>query len=124
MLGWIDNTFDVRGIILLLRYPCAVVASQIRYDEDWETSSPPDTDNLRRGYGGYLPGSLLDSYYDVFSGIETRKEYLGAMWSIDNILALRESDRSNIITTHYENIAVDESEKLNRTFDFFGFWKG
>lgn len=27
MLGWIDSTFDVRGIILLLRHPCAVVAS-------------------------------------------------------------------------------------------------
>ncbi|MCS4191513.1 hypothetical protein GGP51_003009 [Salinibacter ruber] len=121
MLGWIDNTFDVRGIILLLRHPCAVVASQIHYDEDWKNSSPPDTDNLRRGYGGYLPDSFLNSCRDALSEIETREEYLAAMWSIDNIFGIRESDRANVLTTHYEDIVVDESSELKRIFDFLGF---
>lgn len=79
MLGWIDNTFDVRGIILLLRHPCAVVASQLRYDEDWRDSTPPDADNVRSGYGGHLPDSFLDSYREALEGVETREEYLAAM---------------------------------------------
>jgi hypothetical protein len=121
MLGWIDNTFDVRGIVLIVRHPCAVVASQIRYDEDWKNSSPPAIGNLRRGFGGYLPDSFLYSYQDALKGVENKEEYLAAMWSIDNILALKESGRESIAITHYEDIVMNKSRELKRIFEFLGF---
>ncbi len=121
MLGWILNKFEVRGIVLLLRHPCAVVASQIQYDEDWRDSTPPNSSDIREGFGGRLPDRFINRYEKILCSLSSREEYLAAMWCIDNILSLKNLNSDNVVIAKYENLVLKNKKELRRIFDFLSF---
>lgn len=46
LLGWLTRRFPTRPPVLLIRHPCAVVASQLRVGSAWEAAAPGDLARL------------------------------------------------------------------------------
>jgi aspartyl-tRNA(Asn)/glutamyl-tRNA(Gln) amidotransferase subunit B len=59
MLPWFSERFPVRSIVSIVRHPCAVVASQMSYQDTWRTAEPPSEDSIRTGFGGEIDEETL-----------------------------------------------------------------
>jgi sulfotransferase family protein len=112
LLGWIRANFPGMPMILLLRHPCAVVASRLALgwkDSLFETMEQED---------------LVE---DFLSPIETRiraarddfERHL-FLWCIDNYVPLRQFAPGEIHLAFYENLLAHPKEELRRLFAFLG----
>ncbi|MCB9434285.1 MAG: sulfotransferase [Ardenticatenaceae bacterium] len=103
LLPWICQNFEIPAPILLLRHPCAVIASQLNYG--WENAKRPD-----------IPPYLGE--YPVFqtslAETEGNEEYLAALWALDQLPVLMEqAPHPWIIITYEELLLRPESVLLN-----------
>jgi Sulfotransferase family len=112
LLGWMRANFPGMPIILLLRHPCAVVASRLALG--WK-------DNL---YETMEQGELVE---DFLRPMET--EIRGArdaferhlfLWCIENYVPLRQFAPEQIHLAFYENFLVHPDEEIDRLFSFLG----
>ena len=112
LLGWLGANFPGMPIVLLLRHPCAVVASRLALG--WR-------DNL---FGMMEQEDLLE---DFLSPMETRiraarddfERHL-FLWCIDNYVPLRQFEPGGIHLAFYENLLIHPKEELRRLFAFLG----
>ncbi len=123
LLPWISETFKLRANYLIMRHPCATIASQ-----------------LETGYRGYflqrsspLPREIVlkeallipqvrenEWLVRKLQSIETQAEILALVWSLDNYVPL------SYLTTHpgsihpiiYEKLIVDFEEEIEKIFGF------
>lgn len=97
LLPWMTARFSIPPPLLLIRHPCAVVASQ-RRERAW--ASPPKPK---------LPGPLVDigSLQKVVEGLETPEEYLAATWAIDNYLPLSAPGAHHWQVVSYERLVTN-----------------
>jgi hypothetical protein len=118
LLGWLSNTFPVKGVILLLRHPCAVIASQIRMGERensfWKYASPPDEAGLQGGFLGWLPGPIFQQFEHVLRKIKTREEYLAALWCLDTWIPLHDGRDPRWTICTYENLVMSCESEFSR----------
>ncbi len=122
MLHWLDRSFDTQQRILILRHPCAVVASQLSYESsEWRKADLPDRQELQSAFGGWIPDDLFQRFRSVLAGIETHAGYLAAVWCLDNYIPLRYEGRSvpGVVTT-YERLVGHHSEEYTRIFNRVG----
>ncbi len=83
MLPWFAEQFDVRGIIFIIRHPCAVVNSMMRFGQwdkwTWEyvikDSVASPTVQI-----DHLPDSVQNTFAPVINRISTKTEALTLMW--------------------------------------------
>jgi len=122
LLHWMERTFDIGAMILLLRHPCAVVASQLSYESsEWRRADLPSRGKLQSEFGGWIPTDLFRRFRDVLSGIQTHAGYLAAVWCLDNYIPLRYEDRSlPAIVTTYERLVRHRGEECARIFGQIG----
>jgi len=78
LLPWMCQTFDIRSPVLLVRYPCAVIASQLK-STAWKTISRPDAPP----YIANFP--LFKAALSKTEGVEV---HLAAQWALDPLSAL------------------------------------
>ena len=121
MVHWINHTFDLRGIIVLLRHPCAVVASQLDYEHTannaWEQAEPP---NLEDGFFCSLPDEVSTRFASVFRQIKTREETLATIWALDTYCALRlHGDAPGPVVT-YEHLVASPQDTIGTLFADLG----
>ncbi len=113
MLGWIIEKFPILPPILLMRHPCAVLASI-----------------YKRGWGGsmsmYIKAdqAFRDRYPQfehIFKNIKTVEEVFAARWCIDYFLplSLRETHPFELVS--YEQLVVDGPAVLEPVFQRLGF---
>jgi hypothetical protein len=118
MLHWFTGQFDVRGLVFLVRHPCAVVASMLRHGswtddeegiEDQQFAEPPNG----------LPASLQDPFGPILARIETRTEALATLWCIDHYVPLvQHADGSYPwMLVPYERLVARGREELRRMAD-------
>jgi hypothetical protein len=118
MIGWLARTFDLR-VVLLLRHPCATVASQASLG--WGTKrkvieallEQPELvqDHLKADFERLDPGSL-----------DTTVARLAARWAVENRVALvmaAQDDR--ILPVAYEDLVARPRPGLERIFSFLGW---
>lgn len=122
MLHWIDATFDLRGIVLLVRHPCAVVASQLDYEHAqtnaWAQATP--SNDVEVDLAGSLPDGLVDRFGDRLRRLETREEVLAALWAVDTYCALRlHGDAPGPVVT-YEDLVASPHDTLRTLFASLG----
>jgi hypothetical protein len=118
MLRWMANTFSARGILLLIRHPCAVISSQLRYEEKpWKDAEVPS--DVTTGFGGTLPDFALERFGDILSSLETTEEALAASWCLDQYFPLYE-ERAPFpgLIVPYEKLLLDGHSELRRIFDY------
>jgi hypothetical protein len=122
MLHWIDETFDLRGIVILVRHPCAVVASQLDYEHsetnDWAQASPDE--KVETVLAGALPESLVDRFAPLVRDLDTGEEVLAALWAVDTYCALRLRGDPPGHVVAYEDLVASPRESLDSVFASLG----
>lgn len=110
MLGWIIERFPIRRPILLLRHPCAVVASTLRQNW-WETIGPPPEEEFI---------ARRPEFADVMAKLRTPEEFVAAIWAIDTFEPLHLPRPHGWEILFYEEVVKDCEGHMLRIFDAWG----
>lgn len=128
LLPWVSERFDFRSIFLIIRHPCAVVASQLKtgiygYDHKYPpfSSYMPDTKTIINEI------SEIESIDDEMKGclkkIKTKEEILAAAWCIDNLIPLSYNKQFPWKTIFYEDLVKNGEKVLTDLFKNIGVEK-
>lgn len=104
--------FPLRTPILLIRHPCAVVASQMRHPA-WSPNTSPIVDS--RFLTAYPWAS------DVLTDIKTWEEALAANWCMDYFAPLSTPTPHPWILVIYEKLVRHGEEEIQRIFNALEF---
>jgi hypothetical protein len=111
-IDWLTETFGVRSI-LLVRHPCAVVASQMR----WGSWTTPDRDRA-------VTPALLEDFPALrraHAAAGTHEEILALSWLAGTLPPLRAPDANRKwLTVFYEDLVLDPAGTIRTIFDWLG----
>jgi hypothetical protein len=113
LLGWLRAHFPSTPIVLLLRHPCAVVASQMALkDWDWSVvlgnfSSQPE-----------LMAEHLEPFRSQLESPMSEVEQHAVAWAIDYFVPLRELRPGDAHVLFYEHLVADPAQHLPPLFAF------
>ena len=120
LLPWLSCTFRLRKTFMLIRHPCATVASQIK--TGW-TGYPLSVEaGLRRGDVGLLRQTVLsgltalpkiERHADVLAAAEragTIEELLAIEWGLDYQIPLSDTNSHDWHLVAYESLAACRTE--------------
>ncbi len=112
-LKWIHNNFPEMKIILLLRHPCAVVASWLKADFG---NALPGRDRLLsdKEFTKNIDEFILDEY----SKVDTAFESLIFLWCISYWIPFKEINKDEVHLVFYENLIIEPSNELEALFSF------
>jgi hypothetical protein len=108
LLRWMTEKFPIRTPILLMRHPCAVVASQMRHPS-WSPAASP-----------YVDSRFLAAYpwvSDILTDVETWEEALAATWCMDYFAPLSTPKPRPWLLVTYEKLVRHGEEEIGRIFD-------
>lgn len=106
LLPWICQTFEIRAPILLIRHPCAVIASQLNLPF-WKNAERPVAPPYIKNF------PLLTSALGKTEGAE---ENLAALWVLDQLpVLIQPLPRPSIIVT-YEELFLHPKITLSKIF--------
>jgi hypothetical protein len=110
LLGWMRAHFPGMPIILLLRHPCAVVAS--RLDLGWKDnlSETMEQKELVEDY-------LLPMETEIRAARDDFERHL-FLWCIDNYVPLKQLGPQNVHLAFYENLLARPRAELKSLFSF------
>jgi hypothetical protein len=112
LLGWMRANFPGMPIILLLRHPCAVVASRLALG--WK-------DNLSETMGQEeLVEDFLRPMEPEIRGARDAFESHLFLWCIENYVPLRQFAPGEIHLAFYENFLARPEDEIGRLFSFLG----
>lgn len=115
MLNWFDEQFQVRGIVLIIRHPCAVVNSMLKWEHGWNDVSAQDKNQEESPiYIKHLPESVQDTFAPVLDRISTPAEVLATTWCLDYYLPLMYSASQPWLLLPYERLVISGREELQR----------
>lgn len=112
LLPWICRNFAPRAPILLIRHPCAVVASQMRSNVvAWKTP-----------WRGEMPGYLLHrpELQRVMERLDKREELLAARWALDYLPTLTAAGPRPWQLVSYEELLLRPKQTIERVFARWG----
>lgn len=126
MFHWFLGEFDTRATVLLMRHPCAVVASMLNHGS-WNEEGHLDVLGASRAeqalHGGELPPSLEEVFRPVLDRISTQVEVLATMWCLDHYIPLIHHPQENngrwLLVT-YERLVTEGEAELNRIAEEVG----
>jgi hypothetical protein len=108
LLPWLTERFPTRAPVLVIRHPCAVIASQIA--AGWAPPTEhPDPDLL----------SDFPQARSVIEGLETDEELRAAGWALDTLVPFSSPTPHRWVTLPYE-IALRGEEVLDPVFANWG----
>lgn len=110
LLPWLTRRFALRGIVLLIRHPCAVVSSQM---ENFRIPDPCREDNLR-----YLERHL-PHLLPFARGLETEEERRALTWALDQHAPLS-APAGSWTRASYERLVLDGPAAATRLFASLG----
>lgn len=109
LLPWLTHEFDMNPPILLIRHPCAVVASQLRH-EAW-SRVPEEFEIPQTKYN-----DIYYKYVDILKTISTKEEALAARWCLEYKIPFSYPRPHPWILVTYENLVKNGEEELRRIF--------
>ncbi len=124
MLPWIQKRFQLKGIILIIRHPCAVIASQINSGFIGYHPSFPPYKNIFPTHKDILNeiskmDFLEEKVVNKLKRIQTTEEILAATWCLDNIIPLSVKKPYTFDIIFYEELVKDckkAIEGLNKKY--------
>ena len=111
LLPWMCRSFSIRAPVLLIRHPCAVIASQMRSPIDWKNPARPEIPSQFPGY------SRLQK---IIKALDTREEFLAADWALDYLPALLAPSLHPWQVISYEELRLRSEEAMQRIFATWG----
>ena len=122
MLHWLNATFPLRGTVLIIRHPCAVIASRIEKRGADRLNAHGSTPAEQAAMAP-LSESLRERFAPVLDRIETRAEILAVQWCLDHYILFEEhapSDTYPWVLVPYESLVTDRLQELERVVDALG----
>jgi hypothetical protein len=110
MLKWIDIQFPKVPKIFIIRHPCSVVQSRMRLA--WAT----DGDIRYFLNQPKLIADFLDDKLDVITNAKTNEEKHAIIWSITNLVPIRQFQKEHLNVFRYENLVKNSEEEVPRLF--------
>ena len=117
-LKWLHENFPEVPMVLLMRHPCAVVLS--RMELKWATDSDihpflaqPD-----------LVEDYLGQHMDLIRNATTDEEKHAIIWSVNNLVPLRQFKHNQLKIVYYENLCTQPEVEIPALFEYMGFQKG
>ena len=118
MLHWFEGRFEVRRTVLVVRHPCAAVASMLQHGA-WKNvmnatrpGRPLDLSTL--------PAELRQRFQPLVDAIETPEDALAVAWCIDNYIPLLHFDEHPWILLPYERLIRRKEDEVRRLARAFG----
>ena len=112
LLGWMRANFPGMPIILLLRHPCAVVASRLALGWRDNLSETMEQEALVEDF-------LLPMEADIRAARDDFERHL-FLWCIDNYVPLKQLGPGEIHLCFYENLLVNPEAELRSLFASLG----
>ena len=112
LLAWMRANFPGMPIVLLLRHPCAVVASRLALGWRDNLDETMDQEELVEDF-------LLPVEDEIRAASDDFERHL-FLWCIDNFVPLKQFRPGEIHLTFYENLLADPETELKSLFDFLG----
>jgi len=116
ILPWLHKHFDLRGTVILIRHPCAVISSMLEsggwgYERLEERGISP----FNQAVGSQAPESVVDEFREEIEAADTNPQILAHMWALDYHLALRYHKRTGGEHTHlvrYEDLVIQGEQTV------------
>jgi hypothetical protein len=110
MLGWIVKNFPIRPPALIIRHPCATVAS--RSQQGWQPlKKAPRNKQFLAAY---------PEFADVLDGLTELVEFRAALWCLDYFAPLALPRPYPFHVVCYERLVTDGQRELENLFDTWG----
>jgi hypothetical protein len=124
LLPWLSEKFNVRHIILLIRHPCAVIASQLRsgyygYNDIFlgHDICPKKEKIVREAQNiDCIDGNIIKK----IERIETPEEVLATLWCLDNYVPLTSPQKNRWLLVPYEKLMIEKTISINHIIDMCG----
>ncbi|MBX2977774.1 MAG: sulfotransferase [Flavobacteriales bacterium] len=115
LLPWLVERFPLPKPVLLIRHPCAVVASMITHGA-WNKLEP-----VPQVIPAHPHDGLLRGYQDVLGNVSTIEERYASIWCMSNAHVLTHPNNDRAWTTvYYEDLIMDTEATLQRIFAPWG----
>lgn len=121
-LPWLVSEFDLRQVFLLVRHPCAVVASQRRTGIRGHFTLPEerlDRDAVIASALDALGDEAPDELVERIRGLTTEVEALSLLWAVDYALGLAGASEE-VQVLRYERLVEGGPRALQAVFEALG----
>ncbi len=113
LMHWFARNFSSK-MILLVRHPLAVIASQLKHP-GFNFKMPVDGVVFK----GFRNEEMFDRYAEIIRSIDSPEEYLTFMWSVQIKHSLfHPQNNSRWLTVSYEKLVLDFENEINRIFNY------
>jgi hypothetical protein len=112
LLAWMRANFPGMPIVLLLRHPCAVVASRLALGWKGNLNETMEQEELVEDF-------LLPIEAEIRAARDDFERHL-FLWCIDNYVPLKQLGPGEIHLVFYENLLANPEEELRSLFGFLG----
>lgn len=109
-LKWLYDSFPDVPMLLIVRHPCAVVLSRMQLK--WATDR--DIQSFRNQPA--LIDDHLSEHMDFINGIKTVEEKHAIIWSVSNLVPIRQFNRGELSPVFYENLCMQPEKEIEKVF--------
>lgn len=113
-LKWLHDHFPQVPIVFLIRHPCAVVLSRIELG--WAT----DKDIKPFLSQPSLVSDYLSGHLDLIRDANTEEEKHAIIWSVNNLVPLRQFRPGELKIVYYENLCTQPEIEMPDIFESIG----
>lgn len=106
LLPWICHNFEILPPVLLIRHPCAVVASQLNYG--WRGQRRPEAPTFL---------DRLPRFRAALAKTQCDEEFLAAVWALDQLPALLMPSPRPLLIVTYEELVTQSRNTLTHIFE-------
>jgi hypothetical protein len=114
MLKWLHRQFPEVPVLLLIRHPCAVVASRMKLG--WAT----DTDIASFTNQAHLVRDFLAERMHAIEAAHTEEAKHAVIWCVSNLVPLVQFSGTGLMVVHYENLCARPQAEFARVFACLG----
>ncbi|MEB2792892.1 MAG: sulfotransferase [Caldisphaeraceae archaeon] len=121
IIHWLAMNFKVRGIYLIIRHPCATIASQIKMG--WYPKTQESIRFSKKAIKELLLKSVeledrKDTIINAIERIEEPEEVMAAWWSLDYAIPLYYRSKNLYLLVYYEHLIENYEDELPRIFNY------
>lgn len=113
MLPWLSRHFAIRGMLFIIRHPCAVVSSQMAHPDMgvWDHLRDFDRFYLERKLPHLIP---------IAERFRTEEEFRALTWCLDQHAPLASALAAGWTRISYEQLVIEGEKELQRLFTSVG----
>ena len=113
ILPWLTKNFPLEKVVLVVRHPCAVVASQLKF----RGSEQFVNDIFNYPLENQKYPDLYRQFENELKDIETIEEKLAASWCLANYVPFKKGNDKRWLTIYYEELLMGGEDAVREMFE-------